>query len=136
MLKSQKFSLKNGAEVNARQYSLSKRYIGNAFDEQPMLVSGRLPIHWAAIKRHSTVVEVLLQYGANPNARNTAGRPVLQEACMKRDSNSVRLLLQHGADVDTRCYSGVCQFASFGSLDYLTSIGMDRGPRSCQFKLS
>lgn len=102
--------LQKGAEVNSRQYSLSKRFIGKAFDEPPMLVSGRLPIHWAAIKKHSTVVDLLLQYGANPNARNTAGRSVLQDACMKRDSKSVRQLLQHGADVDARSYSGVCKF--------------------------
>ncbi|ODM23760.1 hypothetical protein SI65_01349 [Aspergillus cristatus] len=98
--------LQKGAEVNSRQYSLSKRFIGKAFDERPMLVSGRLPIHWAAIKKHSTVVDLLLQYGANPNARNTAGRSVLQDACMKRDSKSVRQLLEHGADVDARSYSG------------------------------
>lgn len=40
-------------------------------------------IHWAAIKRHSAIVELLLQYEANPNARNTAGWSVLQ-ACMKK----------------------------------------------------
>lgn len=131
--------LQNGAEANAHQYSLSKRFIGKAFDERPMLVSGRHPIHWATIKKHSAVVELLLQYGANPNARNTAGRSVLQDACMKRDSKSVRQLLQHGADVDARSYSGVCKSCllspfSFANLDNRAGAQSTRLPLRMQLR--
>lgn len=99
--------LKRGAAVNIRQYSLSKRVVGHGINDQPWMVSGRMPIHWAAVNRHSAVVELLLQYGANPNARNTPGRLVLQDACVNDDPKSVRLLLKSGADVNARSYGSV-----------------------------
>jgi hypothetical protein len=58
-------------------------------------------IYWAVTKRQSAVVKLLLEYGANPNARTTAGRSVLQEACFMNDPTSVRILLEVGADIDS-----------------------------------
>lgn len=72
-------------------------------------------------------MKLLLQYGANLNAQNTTGRPVLQEARMKRDPSSVRLLLRHGADADIRCYSGACQFTEFHFLNFLTDLNNRKG---------
>lgn len=99
------FLLSQGASVNIRQYSLSNHYIDG---EHPRLVSGRFPLHWAALKGHSEVVELLLQHGANLNARNSSGRPALQEACMGDDLESVKVLLENGADVNARSYNHVC----------------------------
>lgn len=103
-----KLLIKHGASVNIRQYSLSKRSLGSALNEQPMMVSGRFPIYWAVTKRHSMVVKLLLECGASPNARTTAGRTVLQEACYMNDATSVRVLLEAGADVDGINLSSVC----------------------------
>lgn len=99
--------LKRGAAVNIRQYSLSKRVLGRGMNDLPWMISGRMPIHWAAVNRHSAVVELFLQYGANPNGRNTPGRLVLQDSCVNDDPESVRLLLQAGADVNARSYGSV-----------------------------
>lgn len=100
-----KFLLSHGAAVDIRQYSFSNHYIDG---EHPMLFSGRFPLHWAAVRRHSEVVELLLQLGANPNARTSSGRPALQEACIGDDPESVKVLLENGADVNARSYNHVC----------------------------
>lgn len=96
-----------GATVNLRQYSLSNHRTGNKVNERVPMTSGRFPIHWAIVGKHSVIVDLLLQYGANPNSRNTAGRSALQEACMENDPKTVRLLLQNGADVNARSYNHV-----------------------------
>lgn len=103
-----KLLIKHGASVNIRQYSLSKRSLGSALNERPLMVSGRLPIYWAVTKRQSAVVKLLLKYGASPNARTTAGRTVIQEACYMNDATSVRMLLEAGADIDGSNLSSVC----------------------------
>jgi ankyrin repeat protein len=103
-----KLLIKHGASVNIRQYSLSKRSLGSAISERPLMVSRRLPIYWAVTKRQSAVVKLLLEYGANPNARTTAGRSVLQEACFMNDPTSVRILLEAGADIDGTNLGSVC----------------------------
>jgi ankyrin repeat protein len=95
------------ATVNTRQYSRSNPYLRNSPHRHPIMTSGRSPLHWAISGSHSMIVELLLQYGANPNSRNSVGRSVLQDACMKNDLKSARLLLQNGADVNARSYNHV-----------------------------
>ncbi|KAJ6035475.1 uncharacterized protein N7446_010238 [Penicillium canescens] len=116
-----KLLIKHRASVNIRQYSLSKRSLGNTISERrPLMVSGRLPIYWAVTKRYSAVVKLLLEYGANPNARTTARRSVLQEACFMNGLASVRVLLEAGADVDgSNLSSGVHETANWGHNEVL-----------------
>lgn len=94
------FLLKNGADVNNRQYSISGKPPGTTFQQEAIVLSGRTPLHWAIAKKHTDIVKLLLQHGANPNVRNSAGRTVLQEACYTDLPESVELLLQSGADVN------------------------------------
>lgn len=108
-----KLLISHGASVNIRQYSLSKRSLGSALNERPVMVSGRLPICWAVTKRQSAVVKLLLNHGASPNARTTAGRIVIQEACYANDPTSVRMLLEAGADVDGSNLSSVCYIVTY-----------------------
>lgn len=94
------FLLKNGADVNSHQYSISGTQPGGTYQQEAIVLSGRTPLHWAIANKHIQTAKLLLQYGANPNARNSAGRTVLQEACFTSHPESVELLLQSGADVN------------------------------------
>ena len=128
-----KLLIKHGASVNIRQYSLSKRSLGSALNERPLMVSGRLPIYWAVTKMHSAVVKLLLKYGASPNARTTAGRTVIQEACYMNDSTSLRMLLEAGADINGSNLGSVCYILThLGAFvtDLTDNLGLDRSARS------
>ncbi|KAL4897600.1 ankyrin repeat-containing domain protein [Aspergillus ambiguus] len=93
-----KLLLAHGASVHIRQYSRNCRDC----DLHPFYMAGRNPLHWAAGEGHPDMVELLLEYGANPNSANSIGRPALQEAIWQDDVRSVRLLLDNGADVNFR----------------------------------
>ncbi len=56
------------------------------------------PLHSAASGRHADVVEVLLEAGADPNARQSGGWTPLHAAAHNGDVTSVTLLLAAGAD--------------------------------------
>ena len=56
------------------------------------------PMHSAVSRTHADVVRILLDAGANPNARQSAGWTPLHAAAMNGDLTSVELLLAAGAD--------------------------------------
>jgi uncharacterized protein len=55
-------------------------------------------LHSAVSRLHSDVVRILLEAGANPNVRQSAGWTPLHAAAMDGDLTSVELLLASGAD--------------------------------------
>ena len=56
------------------------------------------PVHSAVSRKHAEVVRILLDAGANPNVRQSAGWTPLHAAAMNGDLTSVELLLAAGAD--------------------------------------
>ena len=62
---------------------------------------GALPLHWAARQQDTEIVRLLLEHGADPNARTEGG----ERTALHFGVGSIevaRLLLQHGAQVDAR----------------------------------
>lgn len=74
--------------------------------------AGRTPLHWAAAGddtggRSEGLVRLLLDHGADTNARNDSHRTPLQEAVMytrlsdmQPNTTVIRLLLEHGAQIN------------------------------------
>ncbi len=70
------------------------------------------PLHSAAAGRHARVVQVLLEAGADPNARQSGGWTPLHSAARNGDVASVRLLVASGADPSARNVDGIDVLAS------------------------
>ena len=61
---------------------------------------GQTPLHSAAWNGHRDVIEVLLEGGAEPNARNNRGETPLYLATWVRRQDVVQLLMEWQNDVD------------------------------------
>ena len=56
------------------------------------------PLHSAAAGGHGSIVELLLEHGADPNARQRGGFTPLHAAAQNGDRESVEVLVERGAD--------------------------------------
>jgi ankyrin repeat protein len=65
------------------------------------------PLHSAATARSLGMVRLLLEHGADPNARQHGGWVPIHSAAQSGDLKIVELLIQHGADTKLMNDSGV-----------------------------
>jgi ankyrin repeat protein len=65
--------------------------------------TGETPLHAAIAENHRDVTELLINKGANVNARNASGRTPLHFAAnLIDDPDLAELMILHGADVNAR----------------------------------
>ena len=81
--------------------------VGAMLDRHPKLAAradgrGDLPIHHAARNGDTEIVQLLITYGAEVNARNKRGHTVLYCAGGHGHADTVRLLLDNNADADAK----------------------------------
>ncbi|KAB5566316.1 DYW family of nucleic acid deaminases-domain-containing protein [Coniochaeta sp. 2T2.1] len=66
-------------------------------------VTGRTALHFAACEMYPKIVELVLERGADPNARDVGGRTPLSEAALWGRHENVKILIKHGADPLLAC---------------------------------
>lgn len=71
------------------------------------LATGFTALHEAAENNHAGLVQLLLDYGANVNARAAAGQTPLHSAVLARCYAVAAILLAHGADADLPLANGL-----------------------------
>jgi ankyrin repeat protein len=64
------------------------------------------PLHSAAAGGHAAIAALLLERGADPDARQEGGFVPLHSAAARGDQVTARLLLERGADRDARTDDG------------------------------
>lgn len=64
------------------------------------------PIHSAAAGRHTKIVKLLLDLGADPNVREQGGFTPLHAAAQNDDADTIRILLLGGADLTLKSQDG------------------------------
>ncbi len=103
-----RFLLDEGATVNPSPVSLPSGYRAPA-----RLISGYdptrvyTPLHYAAALPDPRIARMLIEHGANVNAKDAASTTPLMAAASGSHVTTMRLLLEHGADVhDTETSGG------------------------------
>jgi ankyrin repeat protein len=61
-----------------------------------------MPLHSAAAGRHTAIVRLLLEHGADPNARQRSAFTALHSAAHNGEAEMVELLLSYGAEINAR----------------------------------
>ena len=82
--------LARGADANARPIVMT-------YEED----NARTPLHEAIAYNRKSALRMLLDHGADPNAKSYGGETSLHWACW-RDAETARLLLEKGADANAR----------------------------------
>ncbi|KAI0973695.1 ankyrin repeat protein [Xylaria arbuscula] len=67
---------------------------------------GRTPLFWAATRGHRDVVELLLEHGANVNAKDRGKMTALHAAVTGEHKDVVSLLLDRSARIEDKAYYG------------------------------
>jgi hypothetical protein len=97
------------AALAGRHFRLAKVLHRNGSTVDPRGHSGKSPLHSAAYCEDLEMVQVLLDYGADVNAKDDFGFTPLDFASLGRfsDPRVVRSLLDHGADPNVQAQHGI-----------------------------
>jgi len=107
-------------------FLLARTFFRSSGDENPV------PLDIAACEGESSAIKVLIDEGADVNAKDAAGQTPLHLAALKENSDVVKLLIDGGADVDSseprlgfRPLHNAALQGNFGVSELLVKYGAD-----------
>lgn len=65
---------------------------------------GMMPIHWAALRGHTQIVNILLENNTDVNSTNSADWTPIMQASFEGHTEIVQLLIEKGADVNAKTF--------------------------------
>ncbi|KAI5839362.1 hypothetical protein DFP73DRAFT_634572 [Morchella snyderi] len=90
--------------IETVQYLLG---LGTVAINEPCCEGGLTPLCWAAREGHDEICSLLLQSGADVDAKSADGSTPLVYACSYDKLSTVQLLLHHGSDIDVKTKTGL-----------------------------
>lgn len=89
-------------------------------------LSGVTPLSWAALHGHAEVAGLLIEHGADLEARNRDGARPLHAAAFLGHTEVVKLLIESGADIEAKDDKGATPAdatrADWGTVQFITEI--------------
>ena len=97
-----------GLAIFFRQPAIARRLLERGADVNAAARNAQkvAPLHAAAAVRDLDTMRLLLDRGADPNARQQQGFVALQTAAIHGDTEMAKLLLDHGADKNAKADDG------------------------------
>ncbi|KAJ6088396.1 hypothetical protein N7486_009657 [Penicillium sp. IBT 16267x] len=114
----------NGHEQEVEFLLAAQKHDINTADD-----TGTNSLIWASQNGHETIVQKLLEHGADVNAQGGYHRNALQAASFQGHHKTVQMLLEHGADVNSQGgrYGNALQAASFQAHHKIVQMLLEHG---------
>jgi cytohesin len=121
--------LEKGADVNAKMDNGVTPLHEACKKRNEFVPSMDTPLHWPSFIGNENVVWLLLDKGADVNAKTNDGDTPLHLACRNRNEDVVSLLLEKGADVNAKLDHGdtLLHRACMKGNEAFVSLLLDRG---------
>ena len=119
-------------------YGSTELHVASAFGYRPLVdeliangldvdaidknCSQRSPIHFAALRGHSEVVQSLIEAKANVNARDVSGETPLHFSAINGDTEIIRLLVNANASINCKTNHGNTPLHYLASAGYVDGI--------------
>ena len=98
----------HAAQINDKNLLLNLIRCGADIEKRGGEPVSSTPLQVSAQHQDPSVLELLLQYGANTEAVDSQGRTVLHVAALEKRIRVVKILLSNGANVCAKANDGKC----------------------------